>query len=598
MDGTEASLAIRRARRANAKSLDLSHRGLRTWPPDLFGLRQLESLDISGNELTSVDAGIAQLEMLKELDVSNNKLECLPAHHIISALNNLNSLVLDGNPVAAQMMPGQLRQMSRPPRTPGQDPVQVICSILAPASAPPPPPPPPSAGTGEYDSSSFAQVEELSSADGFGPSPPPPPPPAPAEEGARVRALLSEVERLQARVSELEAPQASGLASTVGPGSSSSVPSWLQDSKKSSLASTLPSRRGLGGFDTEDEATNLKNQLKEEQRKSKRMEQQVQRLTDRLSERDMSGGGVGSLPHFEMTEVELGDILNQGGFSVVHVGTWHGTKVAVKKLFDPNISAELLAEFDNEVQKLEQLRHPNILMALGLHRKPPALSLIMELVEGGSFYQLLHTPHQFNHASGPVGSLPFKETMDILDASGIAIAFLHARGVAHRDIKSHNVLLSPYLQVKVCDFGLARMRSELMTGTMQFAGTPQYMAPEIFRHQKYTESVDVFAFGTLVWEAMAVDIPFANLDPADIRDRVIQGQMLAMPSTAPREVQQLIQDCWTLDYKSRPPMAEVLLSLKSCRDGGAAGRTRRPQTAHAGSAGRSGGTLGGASRFG
>ena len=55
--------------------------------------------------------------------------------------------------------------------------------------------------------------------------------------------------------------------------------------------------------------------------------------------------------------MQLGEILNQGGFSVVHKGSWHGTRVAVKKLFDPNISHELLAEFDNEVQKLEMLRH-------------------------------------------------------------------------------------------------------------------------------------------------------------------------------------------------------------------------------------------------
>ncbi|CAE8617383.1 unnamed protein product, partial [Polarella glacialis] len=196
-----------------------------------------------------------------------------------------------------------------------------------------------------------------------------------------------------------------------------------------------------------------------EQRKSKRLEQQVQRLTDRQSEMQMGGGGGGGLPHFEMSEVEMGEMLNQGGFSVVHKGIWNGSKVAVKQLFDPNISAELLAEFDNEVQKLEQIRHPNILMVLALHRKPPALSLIMELVEGGSYYQLLHQSVQFNCASGPIsGGLPFKDTMEILETTGGAIAFLHARGIAHRDVKSQNVLLSPHLEVKLCDFGLARMK--------------------------------------------------------------------------------------------------------------------------------------------
>merc|ERR1719277_1488596 len=113
--------------------------------------------------------------------------------------------------------------------------------------------------------------------------------------------------------------------------------------------------------------------------------------------------------------------------------------------------------------------------------------MIMELVEGGSFYQLLHTPSKFNSA-GPVQIgcplIDTRKTLEILETTGTAMAFLHGRGIAHRDIKSQNVLLTPNLEVKLCDFGLARMRSELMTGAMQFAGTPNYMAPEIFRNEK------------------------------------------------------------------------------------------------------------------
>jgi len=167
-----------------------------------------------------------------------------------------------------------------------------------------------------------------------------------------------------------------------------------------------------------------------------------------------------------------------------------------------------------------------------------------------------------------------------LEIVGSAIAFLHARGIAHRDIKSQNVLLSPTLDVKLCDFGLARMRSELMTGAMQFAGTPNYMAPEIFRNQKYTENVDVFAFGTLLWEVAAGDIPWANMDAPDIRDRVVAGKMLEIPRSAPHELQQLIRDAWTLDRNLRPSMAHVLAELRACpRDSSGNGRPRRPRTA-------------------
>lgn len=394
--------------------------------------------------------------------------------------------------------------------------------------------------------------------------------------------LVAEVETLRAQVMKLEDEKKQGHAGAGGPGgsSTSSLPSWLQQDSKASLTATLPSRRA--GLMHDEEVADLKNQLLEEQRKTKRLEKDIQRLSDRAQERDLSTGSAGSAPHFEWnTDVELGELINQGGFSVVHKGFWHGTKVAIKKLFDPNITQELLAEFDNEVQKLEQIRHPNILMLLAVHRKPPALSIITELVDGGSMFQLLHTPTSFNAADGAVANVELRHYLHILDVAGSAIAFLHARGIAHRDIKSQNVLLSPTLEVKLCDFGLARMRSELMTGVMQFAGTPSYMAPEIFRNQKYTETVDVFAFGTMLWEAVARDIPWANFDVQDIRQRVVAGKMLEIPRDCPHSLQQVIREAWTTDRNLRPPMADVLGSLRTClQDVGGSGAGSRPRRPH------------------
>lgn len=611
MDGGDVSLAIRRARRAGVGSIDLSHRGLRQWPEDLFSLRSIKVVDLSGNELSTVDTSIRQLGTLEELNLASNKLEVLPD---LSGdiLPNLRSLVLDRNPIASRIAPTTLRELASPPHMPGRTPAQVIQSLLSGATSSEGASPSRSKTkdlvsgfnnnnndlvSGFSDGYAEATVAQASHALSQAAVAQAADAPAPAwlrgeEEGSAWRTqqktLLKEVERLQARVNELEARDDQQLGADQGDlGGSSSVPSWLQKDKNTlSMSSTLPSRaRGL----TEDnEAADLKNQLREEQRKSKRLEKDVQRLTDRLSERDLSKGAVGSAPHFELHEVDLGDIINQGGFSVVHKGIWHSTKVAVKKIFDPKINEELLAEFDNEVQKLEQIRHPNILQLLAVHRKPPGLSLITELVEGGSYYQLIHAPHQFQAASGAVASVEQSEHMCILDSAAVALSFLHARGIIHRDVKSHNVLLSPHYEVKVCDFGLARMRSELMTGAMQFAGTPNYMSPEQFRQQRYTEKVDVFAFGTVLWEAFAQDIPFANLDPPDIREKVLNGQMLPMPSSFPRPVQALTQACWTNDQEARPFMVEVLRQLRECirESSGAASRPRRPRTAGAVGGGR------------
>merc|ERR1719433_1665715 len=226
--------------------------------------------------------------------------------------------------------------------------------------------------------------------------------------------MLKEIERLQARVNELEASakdEGGSSRARGGADKDSSLPAWLREDSSSSsrLNATLPSRQR--GLLEGDRASEAQATLQEEQRRSKRLEKEVQKLTERLTERSMSAGSIGSVPHFDFSEVELGDIMAQGGFSVVHRGMWNSTQIALKKLFDPKINDELLAEFDNEVQKLAQVRHPNILMLLAVHRKPPALSMITELVEGGAFFQLLHTPSKFNSAFGPISRVSHSQSL-------------------------------------------------------------------------------------------------------------------------------------------------------------------------------------------
>ena len=118
---------------------------------------------------------------------------------------------------------------------------------------------------------------------------------------------------------------------------------------------------------------------------------------------------------------------------------------------------------------------------------------------------------------------------------------MHAAGIVHRDIKSHNVLITENLHVKLCDFGLSRFLADLGKGSMQFAGTPNYMAPELFQKKQYNESVDIFAFGTLMWEILAGAVPFDGLDPQDIRANVESEKMLKQPAGISSKISQLIQ---------------------------------------------------------
>jgi len=299
-------------------------------------------------------------------------------------------------------------------------------------------------------------------------------------------------------------------------------------------------------------------------RKLKRMQQEIQRLSQRLQESDMYSAQDDGLPKFALEEVEVGSTIAQGGFSSVHHATWMCTPCALKKIFDPVLTEELKAEFENEVQMLRRLRHPNVVTLMAVCRTPPALSILTEMVHGGSLFELLHAPTSRARGSPDVEAGPL---LPVLRQASIALAYLHAMMVVHRDIKSQNVLLTEGSRpiAKLCDFGLARLRSELCTGSMQWAGTAPYMAPELFAKRKYDETVDVFAFGTMIWEVAAKEIPHANLDAADIAHRVQSKEFagLSVPHSWPKSLKNLLRSTLSAQPESRPAMTHVVKELET-----------------------------------
>ncbi len=133
---------------------------------------------------------------------------------------------------------------------------------------------------------------------------------------------------------------------------------------------------------------------------------------------------------------------------------------------------------------------------------------------------------------------------------------MHAAGIVHRDLKSHNILLGDNYQIKLCDFGLAKYKCDLNKGTMQYSGTPAYMAPELFYKKSYDETVDVFAFGTLLWELVSRQVPYEGLEPDQIRGKLTTP--LPIPYNCPAEVAKLIPACRAAAPDKRPSFPEIL----------------------------------------
>lgn len=97
---------------------------------------------------------------------------------------------------------------------------------------------------------------------------------------------------------------------------------------------------------------------------------------------------------------------------------------------------------------------------------------------------------------------------------------------------------------------------------MQFSGTPTYMAPEIFQKRAYDEKIDVFAYGTLLWEIFTRKVPFEGLEPADIMQKVLRDDPLSMMGV-PKKLVELINDCRMVDPKKRPSMEKISAILDS-----------------------------------
>lgn len=293
-------------------------------------------------------------------------------------------------------------------------------------------------------------------------------------------------------------------------------------------------------------------------RQVQRLQQEIKRLTGRLKEAELFSAQDEGLPVFTLEEVEIGHQVGQGGFCTVHHAMWRSTPCALKKIFDPVLTDDLRSEFENEVRMLRRIRHPNVITVMAVCRVPPALSILTEFVAGGSFFELLHGPP---HTKRRDISLEPEDLLPVMQQISAALAYLHAMLVVHRDVKSHNVILTKggLPIAKLCDFGLARTKSELCTGTMQWAGTACYMAPELFAKRKYTEAVDIFAYGVMLWEAMSTEIPHANLEAADIAHKVQSKDGAGLPviHAWPKSLKALIKTTMAVQAEDRPSMISV-----------------------------------------
>jgi hypothetical protein len=153
--------------------------------------------------------------------------------------------------------------------------------------------------------------------------------------------------------------------------------------------------------------------------------------------------------------------------------------------------------FQREARAAAQLNHPNIITVYDFGEEQGTAYMAMELLDGADLRELL--------AKDALASLD--DRLAIMEQVLDGLAFAHARGVVHRDLKPGNVRVLPSGQVKIMDFGLAR-RTEEAAATGDLMGTPYYLAPELVKGEAATARSDVFSLGAMLYELVAGRRPF------------------------------------------------------------------------------------------
>ncbi|MBA5687854.1 serine/threonine-protein kinase [Rugamonas apoptosis] len=170
------------------------------------------------------------------------------------------------------------------------------------------------------------------------------------------------------------------------------------------------------------------------------------------------------------------------------------------ELLDGHSGAELVARFRNEAQASGRLVHPNIVAVYDYGEADGVTYIAMEYVDGRPLNDFL-TPEVPMDLSACVACM--SQLLAALD-------YAHARGVVHRDIKPANLLITPTAQVKITDFGVAKIESSTLTQVGDVIGTPSYMSPEQFRGERVDGRSDIFAAGILLYQMLTGARPFTG----------------------------------------------------------------------------------------
>ena len=252
---------------------------------------------------------------------------------------------------------------------------------------------------------------------------------------------------------------------------------------------------------------------------------------------------------------EILEVIGIGGMAVVYKALCHrlNRMVAVKILKDEySQDKEFKDRFHAESQVVATLSHPNIVSVYDVSSSSQADFIVMELIDGISLKQYMERK----------GVLNWKETLHFAIQIAKALEHAHSRGIVHRDIKPHNVMVLKNGSVKVADFGIAQVTTNTSTLTTEALGSVHYISPEQAKGGRVDNRSDIYSLGVVMYEMIAGRVPYDGDTPVNIALQHIGGGA-QKPSqynpNIPKGLEQIIRKAMALSPNDRYLTATAML---------------------------------------
>ena len=222
-------------------------------------------------------------------------------------------------------------------------------------------------------------------------------------------------------------------------------------------------------------------------------------------------------------------------------------KVAIKILKAEYLSNPGFVErFRTEAKHAAMINHEGIANVFDYGEDEGAAYLVMELVPGEALSSILERDKTISE----------QRVIEIIVQTARALSAAHREGLVHRDIKPGNLLITPEGQVKITDFGIARVTNQVpLTQTGQVMGTVQYLAPEQATGKPATAASDIYSLGIVAYEALAGKRPFTGENQMAIAMAQINEVPPPLPSTVDPRLARLIMDSLAKKPADRPSSA-------------------------------------------